>query len=122
MAFSLAQLVRKWFKTANHRKWFFEFSYVDGTQDLRCGYIHLENSDLVIFVDKNEACLGRWSCGDKNWSENQYSATKIQAADPRFFTKLDRLMRFAQGIDKRLIENQEEFYKAEHRLMNEILG
>jgi hypothetical protein len=121
---TLAQLVRKWHKTYSHKQsW--EFLY--GTDDE--GWLVFKRWEWTrapaIFLDKTHAILGEWaetnSFKGRGWIENIYSDTKIIAADPRFFPKLDRAMQFLMRAHKRHEEYEKQFRQAELELLKEVL-
>lgn len=118
---TLALLVKEWLKSHPAKEqWKFEFQpLVLGNfnpPDLNRGRLeHQEGIRRMICIEGNEAWIGSELGG------SDYAAVKINAADPCFFVKLDRLMQFATTISKRQSKYWSEFIKSEQDFLREHL-
>lgn len=135
---TLAQLVRKWHRTySSKNNW--DFSYgtdtKTGKDDFSVGYLTFwKNEDYdaprpAIMIEGDTARLGRWEAAGKAWgsyhsefAETIHSDLKLIAADPRFFTKLDRAMQFLTRAKDRRRVNEDKFAAEEVALLKKVLG
>jgi hypothetical protein len=139
MSPSLAQLVRKWLKTySTKNQWSFRYAWDSKKEedDLSKGYLQMEKSQPgwsehpmprpTIKIENNEATIGEfrnppWGGSDGQWTKTVHSDVKLLAADPRFFSKLDKVMQFLTREAQRREENNKKFAQEESARLKDIL-
>ena len=109
MGMTLASIVRKWLSVTNRRDW-----------EVRGAEEDTNNLNGVIGVLRHRIL----SMTKVVWiyvDYAQYDGLEFKAVDPKFFTKLDRTMRFMESAHNRYVKNQEEFARKERKLLLEML-
>lgn len=134
---TLAVLVKKWLKTYSTKsQWDFSFAYDPKTkeQNIKEGYLTCWRFDRhempgrpAIKIKDDTAIIGQFGAGTYNWEreewrESIYSGVKLIAADPRFFSKLDKVMQFLVRSKQRKDAHDAKFAQAELVLLKDILS
>lgn len=87
---------------------------------VRLSHAHLNSGDAARFIIRT-----------RNWSNRQairrrlyatYNGLKFHAVDPKFLTKLSRIMEFIDKSNARYARCMEEFRENESKLLLEMLG
>lgn len=128
---SLAQLVRKWYRTYSSKNhWDFYYDYDDGKENLNIGWLkhtkYESYTQPAIMIEGNQAVIGEFARADwgsaTEWRKSYiHSEVKLIAADPRFFPRLEKVMQFMVRARDRRAENEKKFASEERALLKKFL-